>query len=519
MGQRLGNLTRNTNKSMLPVGDKPALSRIIDSYSMDTEFVITLGYKSEIVAEYLSIAYPDRPIKTVVVPNFEGPMSSLGVSMMAARDHLMQPFIFNAGDSIIEFAHAPSVESNWLAVSDEGDASLYASVDVHSGKVIRVNPKGADKFDFLYPGVAGIHDYEKFWLSLKLAVEENPLDGGINDLSGVAGMLSSSDFGVLRATSWYDTGSVAGLDRAQRSFENELPTLSKEDEAIFKVEKKVIKFFSDPTALQRRIERSKFLRSTAPEFERSGKFFYSYAFVEGHTMSENLTPHRFEAMLSWAWDNLWSQNPSPLSSFQFSQATKSLYIDKTLSRGQEYLAKQKILDAPRRINGILVPSLAEMVQRVDELDNIKSQQGLFHGDFVLDNILFTPGVDRFTCIDWRQDFAGNLETGDILYDLAKLNHSLTMNHRVLNEGLYRIRDGEQGLYIDILRPESHVQCHDSLKKFCLEVGLESRDIDLITSLIWISMSPLHDRKVGEILFNFGCLSLATILGKWDSPQS
>ena len=43
IGSRLGDLTKYTNKSLVRVGDKPAISHIIESYPEDTKFVVTLG--------------------------------------------------------------------------------------------------------------------------------------------------------------------------------------------------------------------------------------------------------------------------------------------------------------------------------------------------------------------------------------------------------------------------------------------------------------------------------------------
>ena len=44
LGSRLGNLTKFTNKGLVRIGKKPALSYIIESYPDDVEFVVTLGH-------------------------------------------------------------------------------------------------------------------------------------------------------------------------------------------------------------------------------------------------------------------------------------------------------------------------------------------------------------------------------------------------------------------------------------------------------------------------------------------
>jgi DNA-directed RNA polymerase delta subunit len=52
LGSRLGNLTKNINKAMLPINNKAIISHIIDKFPKDYEFVITLGYKGEELKQY-----------------------------------------------------------------------------------------------------------------------------------------------------------------------------------------------------------------------------------------------------------------------------------------------------------------------------------------------------------------------------------------------------------------------------------------------------------------------------------
>ena len=77
LGSRLGNLTKFTNKSLVRVGDKPAISYIIESYPKDVEFVVTIGHYGSHVKQYLSMAHADRKIQFVEVDNYMGEGSSL----------------------------------------------------------------------------------------------------------------------------------------------------------------------------------------------------------------------------------------------------------------------------------------------------------------------------------------------------------------------------------------------------------------------------------------------------------
>ena len=62
LGKRLLNLTKDINKSLITVANKPVISHIIDSFSKSTEFVIPLGYQGKKVKEFLKLAYPKKKI-------------------------------------------------------------------------------------------------------------------------------------------------------------------------------------------------------------------------------------------------------------------------------------------------------------------------------------------------------------------------------------------------------------------------------------------------------------------------
>ena len=75
------------------------------------------------------------------------------------------------------------------------------------------------------------------------------------------------------------------------------------------------------------------------------------------------------------------------------------------------------------INGNIVPPISELLNLVD-WDNLSS--GIptrFHGDLHFENILISE-TGNFSLLDWRQDFAGLQEYGDLYYDLAKLLHGM-----------------------------------------------------------------------------------------------
>ena len=127
IGQRLGFLTKFTNKALVRVGKKPALAYIIESYPEDVPIVIVTGYFGDQVKDFVKLAYPERKnVEFVQVDKYEGEGTSLGYSMLSAKKYLQCPFIFHAADTIV-LHPVPKPDKNWIGgYKGGGDATQYA---------------------------------------------------------------------------------------------------------------------------------------------------------------------------------------------------------------------------------------------------------------------------------------------------------------------------------------------------------------------------------------------------------
>ena len=100
LGERLKNLTKNLNKSLITLNDKPVISHIIERFKENTEFVIPLGFDGKKVKEYLNLAYPKKKFFFVKIKKFKGKGSGLGLTMLKCKKYLQTPFIFVSCDTI-----------------------------------------------------------------------------------------------------------------------------------------------------------------------------------------------------------------------------------------------------------------------------------------------------------------------------------------------------------------------------------------------------------------------------------
>lgn len=497
LGSRLGNYTKYTNKALIKIGDKAVISHIIDLYP-DDEFVITLGHYGDHVRQFLEMAYPTSKFTFVNVTPYEGPGSGLLKSISFAREHLQEPFIFHVCDTIIN-KQPPIPTYNWMACGVSSQADLFRTVMANKDTIVKINEKGEINYDYAYVGIAGIYDYKKFWKELD-SVTAFP---DSSDCHVFSKMLIDTSIKVWNLNNWYDTGNVESLTFAKDTFHSSYRVLDKYKEAIYFMNGEVIKFFNDPNIVSNRVTRGKLLENLTPEITEHSQNFYKYSLVEGETLSQVLTEQRLIDLVDWAEINLWK--PVDINKEEFETACYSFYYHKTYDRVLEFLKENNVKDSEEIINGVQVPSCMEILSDINWTDLCTTLPTLFHGDFVLENILFNN--DNFTLLDWRQDFGGSTVAGDIYYDLAKLNHNLIFNHQIVdNNGYYLSINGNE-INCDLHRSHNMALYQQRFLNSLAEKGYNINKIQILSSLIWLNMASLHVYPLNKFLFYFGKYNL------------
>jgi len=504
VGVPLGELINYTNKTLIKIGKKPTLSYIIDSYPKNTEFVVTLGHFAEHVKDFLRIAYPNHKFTLVNVKNFSGKGSSIANSLLTAKEHLQCPFIYHASDTIIT-GKIPSPKENWLAGYKGSTSSNYASFDVIDNFLQAVHEKGMTKSDYLHIGLIGIKDYDDFWNALESLYKARPKDSNLGDIHALGSMLNkNSRFKVHEVATWYDVGTVDGLNIARKEIDDSFHILDKPSESIYLYDDYVIKFFSDAKNVEQRVKRAKILSGLVPPVINYGEFFYQYNYIDGDLMADIARPESIFKLLGWAKNNLWKPTKE-VSDKEFAKVCNDFYNTKTRKRLADLFSSRGIEDKKETINGTIIPKTSEILNKIDFEWLTKTKQTGFHGDFILDNILKTK--KGFCLLDWRQNFGGLLESGDLYYDLAKMNHNLTINHGIINDNLFSVDISKNEIKCEILRKESLVQSQKAFYEFIRNNDYDERKINILTPLIWLNMSPLHQHPFDLFLYYFGKYNL------------
>jgi hypothetical protein len=432
-----------------------------------------------------------------------GEGSSLLYSISLCEEHLQCPFVFHACDTLLPKNYIAEVDftSNW-SVGGVGDNSQsYRTLNCLNKKISSINEKGEQNFDYVYVGVSGFYDYKVFWNNCKNIIKTV----NTSDLSDCHVIRKMNNFSVISIDHWYDIGNIDALKRTRSKIKGTIQVLDKEDENIFVLNDFVIKFFHNKKICYDRVLRSISLGGLTPKLLDSTENFYKYEYVVADLLSDVVNRIKFSELLQWAKENLWVSKEQE----NFYDNALSFYKDKTLLRIEKFLDKHNLLDEVNYINGVEVPKIKDLITQINFEDIIGKEPTGFHGDFILDNILTS---DTFTLIDWRQDFNGIIESGDMNYDLAKLNHNLVLNHDMLYHDYFKI-DFSKGIECDVHVKKSLIDCKSILKEFCEENGINFNNIEILTALIWINMSPLHEHPLDMFLYYFGKYNLFLALSE------
>ena len=516
-GNRLGNLTKYTNKSLVRIGKKPAISYIIDSYPKETEFVITTGYYGDHVKQYLKLAYPEKQFTFCNVDKFEGKGSSLLYSMYCAKNHLQRPFIFHACDTILSEPISVHLDdkSNWCVSSYTTHIEHYRTHKIINGltRILTIDEKGGNENQYAHVGISNIENHQLFWKITEDLLNNFVEDQSLSDCHVINKMIESgSSFNsvCIKNNTWLDIGNMSSLNHARETISDKFHILDKDDESIFILNDSVIKFFYNKKMVSNRVDRLNHLKSFGPKLVDYTENFYKYEYVVGKEASYIIDTTEFKNLLD-SLKSYWTQIDDTQ---EITEKTKKFYFDKTQERANQFLTSHKIDDQEVIINGVKIPKLSVLLGSIPTDLITTSKKYHFHGDCVLDNLIITP-EKNVKFIDWRQDFCGEIDGGDVYYDLGKFLHSLTLNHNLISKNLFNYKeieiDGIKNIEIDILRKSSHVEFEKIFNKFVLDNGFDLRKINIIKALIWINMSPLHHYPFNYFLYYFGILNLNTII--------
>jgi dTDP-glucose pyrophosphorylase len=502
-GSRMGDIGQSLNKALLPLDGKAIISHIIDKFPFSTEFVIGLGYLGHQVRQYLKMAHPDRQFKFVDIDNFEGIGSGPGHSLLCCERYLQKPFYFVSCDTLWDNPLDFSLSENWLGIAsiDPQYSDRYCNLKVVDNRIVALSDKNLviDPAYKAFVGLCHIHDYQIFWGAL----ENTILIAGEHQISnGIKALIEKTSV-IPQTITWTDVGDAAKYKDIVGRYENF--DFSKSNEALYIINGRVIKFFVDDNVVERRVKKSKLNPLVFPKINNHEGQFYSYDFQPGETLYKINNHIIFQNFLDFLVKDLWQ--PKEIDARKMRIICNKFYRDKTLERLALYSQKYPTPDLETKVNGQVLPPTKDLFENIPWSRLEDGIPSFIHGDLQFDNVLYDLGTNSFKLLDWRQDFGGEVDFGDLYYDLAKLYGGIYLRYDYVKLNLLSYFERDNVIFIDFAQQFQMDSYLRILEEFMEDRGYDLTRVKLLVSLIYLNMSPLHHYPFDKLLYSLGRLML------------
>lgn len=148
LGTRLRSAVPDLPKCMAPVNGKPFIGYVIEYLQTQgiTTFILSLGYKSEAITEYINSSYPNLEVKIVIE---EEPLGTGGAIKLACSKASGQNVIVTNGDTLFSVNiqkliqyHLQSKSNCTLSLKPMSDFDRYGVVELtDTGKITSFKEK------------------------------------------------------------------------------------------------------------------------------------------------------------------------------------------------------------------------------------------------------------------------------------------------------------------------------------------------------------------------------------------
>ena len=494
VGSRLHKISPDINKSLLPYSNKPIIYHIIEKIPRDLRIGILLGYKSQQVKDFLTLAYPERKFLYIDVDDWTSSKSGTKYSLMFARKSLSEAFWYFPCDGIYEntdFLFEVFKEDVFVVSKiDKDKAFHYLTFKIRKQRIIEQFFKSTVvNGDYAFTGVMKINNKEDFFSRLE-ASESSEF---------ISVILENSLIYVT--DKWKDLGNFEMYqDAISKTDEFDF---SKAGEYTYQLSNKIIKWWADPKIASLKLEKPSIKPEVFPKNVQSKNQFLSYDKSLGTPFYEQVNKDNFKTLLLWLKEQLWLP-----SEIDIRENLKDFYKNKTLTR-INLLGNKKLVQSynPKVINGIEVQSWQFYYERINwDFLTQNAKSSFIHGDLQFDNIIYEKSTNKFTLIDWRYDFSGLMSIGDLYYDFAKMLGGIHMNYQEIKKGKFDFSLKNNTVEIKVPSLDESKDLILILEDHAKDLGLDVNKINALVPLIFWNMAPLHKEPFASICWCLGLMN-------------
>lgn len=493
-GSRLGRIGDELPKCLLPLNDRAILSHQLDLAPRGARKIVVTGYRSEQVREYVNLAHPGENITIVYEPEWgRGP----GASLLEAKEIVGDDdLVFVACDTLwTRDDDLWSDDNSWVATAPipaGTPAARWCRVVSDGDFVLRIDDKTPDVSPgsrcWTALGHVARGDLATFWSGI---IEANTVAGEVQLSSGLQAVLNAGEPIVVYDVDWLDVGDEQAFRSAIATVGGYDPLKPDQITYVLPERRRVVKFHVNHNKVRWRVERAARIGDAVPKTVDSfNGTMCAYEYVDGQPLYDLMDrwPFNFiSPLLDWWETRFWSTRTryTELPPPDVFAASDRFYRDKTFER-------VTALDPALRARAL------DVITRVDWdalIDGVIP--GTFHGDLTFANVIAQEddvafdGV-RLVGIDWREDYGGVTEWGDLRYDLGKMIAGTRFHWLRATYGDFRRWD--VGANVQRVLEDGIIA----------RFGIDVNDVRRIAALCLINSAALHAAPMDEILIARGC---------------
>lgn len=537
---------------MQNVNGKPAISWVLNDFLKKTnqKITIVLNSSNRDLLHFVTKIYNKN--KRVEICIIEQSFSILD-SCMAAIDYikskdyldvnqalrvmLADTLILNAdfisGD-FVYVSNSNNFSEKWCLVETDGNDNIINYYNKNANLQ-------ADKYNAAI-GRYEFSDFNIFETALKDCLLNNKCE--LSDLMTLYSFKKNKPLKAIdvKEKNWIDFGHVEGLSRAKkqlmesRSFNfievsTPIPLLTKKSTNKEKLKKEYLWYKNLPDNL----------KAVAPQiigFEEKDDVsiikmeYYGYSTLAEKFVYTSLSSSYWQSVMDSLFKLVeeFQKVPCPIQPAEISDHALIMYENKTLERieqlkQQRYIWKKILNKDYVIINGKQFKNISLIKKHIKKyaLDlALNVMPSFIHGDLCFNNILYDDRCGIVKLIDPRGEF-GKFDTtyGDLRYDIAKLKHSFCGGYDHIIEGHFELKVEKNG---DVTFDIFNIKSDDNEKlfnQFLVQYHFNPKEIDLIESLLFLSMTPLHNDSLNKqiALYAQGIMKINAYIETWEKNEN
>ena len=501
-GRRMGPFSRMVPKALVPYDNKPLISHIMGKFDASTtKFVIACGHMGQLTKDYVTEVHADKNVVFVDIDNYAEGDTGPATTIQMCAEHIRGGFLWLACDTLFDFDITDKLDHNWIGVHpvDSVIASDYCWVERDGETITKVEDKkpSATAVD-AFIGLMYAKDDEYLNNLIARGAKETP--------EGFAGL----DLKAHTVRGWKDFGTYEKWEELSAELVD--VSFPKPDELFYCDNRQIIKFWPNPKAAEKRVERA--LRNTGamPTRVRSRGPFLIHDFADGDIVYNQYTTELFHKMLTWCESALWTPAPATQDAdIDQMLVCRKFYFEKTIERVDMFRAKYPNWSEPIEVNGEPVKTINYYLDKIDwAYLCTETRWRYIHGDLHFDNTIYDPASGKFTAIDWRTDFGGELY-GDQYYDLAKMLGGLWLSYKDIKHERYRYLEANDRAQLGVPSVNDAKLYETILEDWVIAQGMDWRKVKLLVPIIYLNMSPLHEAPFDKFLVALAQLHFSKVL--------